>query len=197
MLKLRDRVEKSKEEYCLDYLLDNFDNAEFYGCEKSSIRNIIISAKRNKEPQKFPDFLLPNGFIEHFQITSSKTIRKGSKQEREMAQYLQGNERIIKNSVGDEDVIAFRSFTTQYPKHSRHYLLESLKKEWDNHINHLNKYKGNKDLSIFMLQYNDACLQICENIPKEDSYIICKERPQQHYDFYSLVRDFEALDEAK
>ena len=45
-----------------------------------------------------------------------------------------------------------------------------------------------------MIQYKDSCLQICESIPKEDIHIISKERPQQCFDFYSLVRDFEALE---
>ncbi len=187
-------MNKSKEEICLDYVLNNFDNAEFYCCEKSVIKNILISAKRNKELTNFPDLMLPNGFIEHFQITSSKTTRKGATHEKEIAQYQKENEQVIKNSVTDDDLIVFRSFTTQYPKHSREYLIESLKNEWNNHIDHFNKYDGLKTISVFMIQYNDRCLQICESIPKEDVYIISKERPQQCFDFYSLVRDFEALD---
>ena len=43
------------------------------------IFNALVSAKPNPESNKFPDFLFENGFIEHFQVTSSIENKSGSK----------------------------------------------------------------------------------------------------------------------
>ena len=42
--------------------------------------NAIRKANANNKSSEFPDYIFDNGFIEHFQITSSKVTRKGSGQ---------------------------------------------------------------------------------------------------------------------
>ncbi len=44
--------------------------------DRKEIQKILRSAKPNESASEFPDFLFAEGFIEHFQVTSSKTSRK-------------------------------------------------------------------------------------------------------------------------
>ena len=43
---------------------------------------LLRSANPNPEPSQFPDFITKDGFIEHFQITSSITTKKGATHEK-------------------------------------------------------------------------------------------------------------------
>ncbi len=49
-------------------------------------------------------------------------------------------------------------------KHSYENLVRSFKKELNNHIESFEKYKGKKDISIFMIQYSDMALEMYENV---------------------------------
>ena len=46
--------------------------------DRREIEQILRKAQPNENISQFPDFLFDRGFIEHFQITSSKTTRKGA-----------------------------------------------------------------------------------------------------------------------
>ena len=75
-------IEKS----CLDYFKRNLNNDIYYGCPAEDldlIKRIFLIANSNPDPNKFPDFTFDGGFVEHFEVTSSHSDRKGSKMKKE------------------------------------------------------------------------------------------------------------------
>ena len=52
----------------------------------------------------------------------------------------------------------------KYPEHSHKYLVNSFMKNWNSHLEGFQKYKGKKDVSIFMIQYSDMALEMYENV---------------------------------
>ena len=71
--------EEFNKEHSLFIKLDAHDN--FYGMSNNDcilFDNILRKVVSNPNSSEFPDFICDNGFIEHFQITSSKTNRKGA-----------------------------------------------------------------------------------------------------------------------
>lgn len=119
---------------------------------------------------EFPDFVFKNGFIEHFQITSSKTNKNGAKQLEELSLFKNKVEKASKrlkeewNNNPDSNKICSESWAMQYPKHSYEYLCDSFKRIWENHIESYNKYAGNKNIGIFMIEYTDQALEMCEDM---------------------------------
>ena len=78
-------LEASDEEFQRERLL--YTNKEcnefFFGLlesDRAEFENILRIATPNPNESLFPDFIFSTGFIEHFQITSSQTTRKGSEQ---------------------------------------------------------------------------------------------------------------------
>ena len=80
-------VKGEKELYCLnkvksfisledDALINN--SFGLLENERKEIIEIINEAKPNPSSSEFPDFIFNDGFIEHFQVTSSKVTKKGS-----------------------------------------------------------------------------------------------------------------------
>ena len=57
-----------------------------------------------------------------------------------------------------------KHWTMPYSEHSYENLVRSFKKNWNNHIESFEKYKGKKDISIFMIQYSDMALEMYENV---------------------------------
>lgn len=51
--------------------------------DRFEIASILRTAKPNERLSEFPDFIFQKGFIEHFQITSSKTTRKGAEHKKD------------------------------------------------------------------------------------------------------------------
>lgn len=83
-----------KEQKCLEIVkLDCRNNYphRFFGLnyeEVEELNQILNETKANEELSKFPDFIFDNGFIEHFQITSSKEeIGKGSEHIKEINKF--------------------------------------------------------------------------------------------------------------
>ena len=55
--------------------------------DRYQIENILRTASPNPNESEFPDFVFHNGFIEHFQISSSKTNRKGAVHKKKEQQF--------------------------------------------------------------------------------------------------------------
>lgn len=51
--------------------------------DRFEIASILRTAKPNERLSEFPDFIFQKGFIEHFQVTSSKTTRKGAEHKKD------------------------------------------------------------------------------------------------------------------
>ncbi|MDO5376738.1 MAG: hypothetical protein Q4G52_00250, partial [Clostridia bacterium] len=54
-------------------------------CEE--FENILRIAQANPNASNFPDFILENGFIEHFRVTSSSVTRKGATHTRKESEF--------------------------------------------------------------------------------------------------------------
>lgn len=76
-----------KEQRCLNTVIRSLNSEvsikKYFGLLKEDIdeiNDILKTTKANEQKSKFPDFVFKNGFVEHFQITSSKTNKNGAKQ---------------------------------------------------------------------------------------------------------------------
>ena len=73
------------EQNCFDIVKCRLDKEIYFAMsyeDEEIIKKAFSKAKDNPDPNLFPDFIYDDGFIEHFQVTSSyETKRKGSNME--------------------------------------------------------------------------------------------------------------------
>ena len=166
-----------KEQRCLNTVIRSLNSEvsikKYFGLLKEDIdeiNDILKTTKANEQKSKFPDFVFKNGFVEHFQITSSKTNKDGAKQLEELSRFKSKVENETKkleeewNDNSDCNKIRSESWAMKYPKHSYEYLSDSFKKSWEKHIESYNKYTGDKNIGIFMIEYTDQALEMYENV---------------------------------
>ena len=89
-----------------------------------------------------------------------------------------------------------KHWVMKYPEHSYEYLVNSFKKNWNSHFDSFQKYKGKKDISIFMIQYSDMALEMYENVYKNwiDGMSNGDLREPEILDCYRITRDKEILE---
>lgn len=194
-----------RERNCLNRVRDNLMEASIYGLSQKDIdiiANGVFHAVPNCESSKFPDFIFEGGFIEHFQITSSHTSKKGALHQKEYAHYREKTDKEISefqkemNEHPSFDEVQERSWCFKQPEHSYENLVKSFESVWKNHIDSLKKYSGCSKDGIFLIEYPEFALAMCENI-----YGNVKEglryddlREQQSFKAYRLSRDKRMLD---
>ena len=138
-----------KEQKCFEVAKNDFMKeypTRFFGLNCEEIKNIKVlfdTAKINENTSEFPDIILNDGFIEHFQITSSKENKKGAVHIKELTDF---KSRIRKEMT---EIQANRDFSEKhwimpYSEHSYENLVRSFKKNWNNHIESFEKYKGKR-----------------------------------------------------
>lgn len=159
------------------------------------ILNAFKKAKRNEEKTKFPDFVFNSGFIEHFEITSSKQGKKGSKQKEEDAKEKREYREEIQDFLNKkpEKLCSPETYSYTYQrksKHSHENLINSLKKNIEKHNNSQKKYVGSKDVKIYLIHYSDVALTTFEKLSKED---INLDHEQISSNEYLIQYDKEAL----
>ncbi len=189
-----------KEQKCLDFVKSNIKFENYYGFTKVDIekfKKCLNSAKSNPNSSEFPDFICDNGFIEHFQVTSGKTTRKGSEHLKNFNQYQSKIRKDIEKEIANCENGNLEPYYSRfkYPKHSYGYLKKSIKENWLNHIKSLDNYTGNKNIGIFMIEYQDSTIEMIENIYADwKNGVSCGNlRQQQQLDYYSICRDKEIL----
>lgn len=161
------------------------------------IENILRTAKPNQQKSEFPDFVFENGFIEHFQITSSRETRKGAVHKKEMQQFKRQTAKEIEqlkqewNEIPSFDKMRSEHWTFTNPEHNYCYLEKSLKNIWNHHIESLKKYSGNQEIGVFLIEYNEIALSMLENIFTGwiDGMSQGDLREQQKFTCYRLSRD--------
>lgn len=196
----------SEEEYQKDWVqYYNLDcNNYLYGLsekDKYIFLNALRIASANEETT-FPDFVFPNGFIEHFQVTSSKTTRKGSRQaQAEAPIHNQVQEEIQRlNNRPPEEIVPFEVTSKSwkmknYPHHSYENLEFSFYKNWNHHIESAQKYIGNKEIGIFIIENNDLVLNMIEDLsPVKGNTRYGNLYIPKSFPYYSLVHDKKMLD---
>lgn len=138
--------------------------------DEIEIADSLRKAKANESASNFPDFIFENGFIEHFQITSSKETKKGSAQaiaENDFNRRAERTESEFQencNNNPDFDNIRTISTTMDVPKHESDYLHSSFKRNFEKHIESLEKYNGSTQIGIFMIENFEFAVHMTENI---------------------------------
>ncbi|MBQ8451660.1 MAG: hypothetical protein IJ538_02665 [Clostridia bacterium] len=180
-----------------DYIMARRES--YQGMVFGNIKEIfvaLLNAKSNPEPNKFPDFLLDNGFIEHFQVTSSIENKSGSKKaefeatfKREIkSEQEEFRKRCEENAVpGQSDSISWRRNDV---KHSYENFQKSLATNIKNHLESLDKFEGEKKLKIFLIEYSDFGLEMMEKLP--DNLLFLGVQPE-HLWKYRLSKDKKIL----
>lgn len=170
----------------------------FIDTEIPAFLNSIRQATPNPNPNDFPDFLLPDGFIEHFEVTSSECIRHGDAKQKmaegQLNKQIQKDiQKRIDESNGDPILLERFDYDCKnlYPRHTYEYFVESFQKNFENHLISLSKYDGIKNKRIFLIDYPDLALTMVE-----DTYRNVKKgvqigdlRQQQYVEWYQLSRD--------
>lgn len=124
-------------------MLQEFENVVLYSMLYSRIN----------DDSKFPDFKAKNGFIEHFEITSSKETRKGSK---DKAVFGKTVSKIRKDMIAND--LSYEQRTIESINHSYSWFVGSFKSNWEHHVDSLDAYDGNKDVGVFLIDFRQNFL---------------------------------------
>lgn len=127
------------------------------------LKKAFQAAHPNSNPSHFPDFLFEGGFIEHFEVTSSHSNRRGSAMAREKSELRReadAKELVLSERMDKEPCYEGETLITDkwHSKHSYDDFCLSFQRSWQHHIESLDKYSGDKTVSIFMMQYSDLAL---------------------------------------
>lgn len=199
-------LEVSKEEFAKEqkWFINSDCYKSYFGLleeDRTEIEEILRITQPNKKASEFPDFIFNNGFIEHFQVSSSKTTRKGATQAKEMNCFIskvsRETEKIEQewNDIPSFDEVRSKQWIMENPEHSHAYLVESFKNSWDKHMESREKYAGNKSIGIFMIEYSELALSMCENVYVDwiNGMSQGDMREQERFRCYRLSRDKELL----
>lgn len=147
-----------------------------------AMRQQLQHANHNCITDEFPDFYIPDGFVEHFRVASSNENGKGSQQKREDAHCNQTLDEMLTSATQSQ----FRSQSTI--QHTHEYFLKSLQKNWDSHTNSFQKYTGKQNVSAFLLDYEDNMLYMYQQTGRKYDT-----SPESSLPCYYLSRDAQAL----
>lgn len=206
----KDREGKSYQEVSEDQFLKKYvlysdiDFHFLFGLTQEDyieVLNILRKAKENEDVSKFPDFVFDNGFIEHFQITSSRETKKGAeqlKQEKEFEkEFKQKQQEFMKMCEAEPSFDKVRSCSSsmELPPHNYQNLTKSVKSNFEHHLKSLENYTGNKEIGIFLIESSELALNMVENIYKDWKSGISPGdlRKQQYFSCYRLSRDKDLL----
>ncbi len=165
--------------------------------DRVEFENGLRKAQPNPEPSLFPDFVFENGFIEHFQITSSKETRKGATHTREESKLHRAVD--DKMSEWDKtpsfDEVRSECWSMLNPQHNYQFLIQSFQRNWESHYESYQKYTGPKQVGIFMIEYPELALAMRETTyDKWIEYMSNGDmRRAEKFKEYRLSRDKELL----
>lgn len=169
--------------------------------DRNEFEQILRKAVPNQKLSSFPDLVFENGFIEHFQVTSSAVTRKGSnhvKKESEFKHRVEDETKKIEdewNQVPSFDEVRSKSWTLENSVHSHDFLFASFKNNWEHHMESYSKYNGTKEVGIFMVEYPEVALAMSENVYCDwiDGMAQGDMREQEKFKEYRLSRDKKLL----
>lgn len=155
----------------------------------------------NKHKTEFPDFILDNGFIEHFKVTSSKENSKGSAKqilEAEKNRMIKPEKELFLEEfekTADSNPMQYKKWIYKDVKHSYENFVKSFKKQFEKHFNCIDKYQGDKNLKIFLIEYADNGLEMAEQTYENDCDVEKQiSNEEQHLWFYQLSKDKNMLE---
>lgn len=133
-----------QEKYCIDQVnklflqhkvtcLGKYENFVF-------VKRAFSKVKPNSSSSEFPDFLFDDGFIEHFQVTSTRENRKGSEFRKEQNIFHKKCEENIeaKTATSNPTIGTFAlescPMTMESPESSYDNYKKSFERNWSHHI---------------------------------------------------------------
>lgn len=135
-------------------------NSVWYFCEdRQKIASILKNAEPNPAPSEFPDFLFETGFIEQFQITASKETKKGALHRKEQERFYKEAEQRLQamreelEQAPPANKLTRESCYMKAPEFSYEMYEQSFRRNWQNHIDSLEKYTGCREVGIFLISY--------------------------------------------
>lgn len=133
------------------------------------ILSYLSKAKPIKNSSLFPDFVFEGGVVEHFLVSSSKETRKGSDYKIEESKNNVDREQIFekedKNFLeSDLNPWTFStcSFESVYKNGTYEWFCESVKRNFESHIESLKNSKFKEGVVIFLLEQQDGALGVYE-----------------------------------
>lgn len=163
----------SIEKECFDFVRKQVipKNRFCYVCaveDEELVENAFNTAIPNPVWNKFPDFMFNGGFIEHFEVTSSHSNRNGSMMKIEKAELekeADKNDKALEEEMNITPCYEGKTIITEknHSKHTYDNFCFSFKRNWEKHIKRLEKYSGDIDTGVFMIQYNDSAL-VLDNV---------------------------------
>lgn len=168
--------------------------------EERKLQSIWNLAKPNPNTSLFPDFIFENGFIEHFQVTSSKQNRHGAKMEQESCSILRDFESKTEQMMNSMDIEpCFNGDTVMvnewHSMHSHDFYIQSLERSLSAHLQSMAQYSILVEKKIFMISYHDNAMRISRKLPDikhgllyGDYFETSQREP------YKLSRDKQALE---
>lgn len=166
------KKEETKEEKCIKKAKELIDKNPIWNCllekDKKILKKALTNAKRNSKTSVFPDFVFDGGFIEHFEVTASKENRKGSKLKRSEAEFERNKkspEELIRTTVPrfQSPFVSTYEQEMESPELSYENYKESFQKNWEKHIESYDKYSGEKEIGIFLIEFHDTGIITGEN----------------------------------
>lgn len=166
-----------------------------------SLETLILSAKPNdvkktetsKGKTEFPDFICTNGFIEHFEITSGGSNRKGYNITIQNKKNEAEHEKFRQNPTNNSCITSIdRSRSNNSIKNLHKSIVEHL----TSHLDSYDNYNGNKHLSCFLMSSDDLLrplLYTSKNCPDEKAEIRYEEFEHQNK-VYNMCYDKYLLD---
>ncbi len=150
--------------------LNCLQNSKKFISTNNSVYKYLKIAKSNPKASDFPDFIFDGGFIEHFQVTSAMETKKGDKHRIAESDFDKESERLLEelkteymNSEPCPGTLTTDVWEMDTPKYSYEYFSESFKRNFEKHIESLDKYQGEKYVGIFLVEYSGARIKIMKN----------------------------------
>lgn len=160
--------------------------------DENEFLQLLSSVKSNDSENKteFPDFISEIGFIEHFHVTSGESNKKGYDITKEESKIQKEHINLIQSKLSDSLEKIKSSFTRGNDSIENFH--KSFKTCWEDHINHLNKYTGNKHISCFLISSDDN-FEIREH-PNDKNDLYFGNLGRENKKDFCLAYDYELLD---
>ena len=155
-------------------LIDNSDGA---------IQTILTTCRPNPSDNDFPDFLFNGGRMEHFLIGSSKENRKGSEfnrakyqDDKSLTKFLEEKKKDFLDSPPSPISFGAAVRNTFYDCFSYDAFLNSLERNFANHIESLKESDTELGTVVFLMEQQTPRLDVWENGNFARSYLLSEDK---------------------
>lgn len=167
---------RNNELACLNEIKDSYFNnvgakKEFDNSDYCMMKAILNGAHQNPKHNEFPDFLFDGGGIEHFELTSSKETRKGSRfkiEENKNKNINKERDKKLKQEFLNSKYAPWTMMTANYEEtyesFSYYDFLFSLRKNISKHVESLIKSGYENKTVLFLMEQPTARLWIDEGV---------------------------------